>query len=451
MNIASRLVVIALGGLLASEVRASSCQYAHVVDRCRQDLVVVEVGQGTEINAIDVGADIWGLYDVSGVDFSTVPGRERMSFIVQGPYVRVIDQASGHVVRNVDAGVLVDLLDLLFSKLDAAPPVEVLDASGQPQTQYALYLVGTRPGPEAYFVVLDQEAVLEGGPDALLGWGPLCPPGDSCAGRAVDVTVGSQGSTAFAQQAFVTAVDDEAGGGMRQVFYELTRQAEANGPWTVLRADEDDLPWNGFAHRSIGVDFEDRGPVAYGILQTGEQVIRLDDGRRLCDLPGQPTDIMVWGPASGIDQANYLFVTYRQGAEDYLTAFPADACPDDSLPSVATVPVGVTPLTLALSSTRSEIFWVYTANRDDGTLSTIRFRLWNDGTQDRLDVEEQGAIDLNGTESGDACPTHLAFEAGEDGDCDAKEPPKGGTSPPEPKCLDEDDPDCSRLGTRGKK
>jgi hypothetical protein len=427
---------------------SGSCQYVQVVDHCREDLVVVEVGQQRIIRSVDMSPGLEGLYDISGVAFSTVPGFERQSFVAQGPYLRVMAGNMETVEETVDVGYLIGILDLQLSKATAAPPMAYIDGAGQPAEQWALYAVGTAPGPEAYWIVLDQAAVLAGSGDPgelLLGWGPLCPEGETCAGRAVDVTVGSESTGEIGQQAFVTALDDEAGGGMRQIFYELTREAEPSGPWTVSRTDWDDLTWDGWAHRTIGLDFEDRGPAAYGVLQTGGQVVRLDDPDLLCDLPGEPTDVVVWGSAAGLAADNYLFVTYRQGTDSYLAAFPAGACPGDPLPSVMTVPVGSGPTSLAVSSSESETFWVFTTNRYDGTLTTLRFRLWNDGNQDHLDLEEQGTIDLAPEPPGDTCPTHLAIEVDEAGPCEVVGPAP--TSPPDTGCLDEDDPDCSGGGS----
>jgi len=436
-----RLAVVPLAVALAASVATAvqpieslDCQYVLVVDACQKKLLVYPVGLAAAANTIALDGDLAGSFAPGGVDFATVPEyAASYVFLTQGPFLRVLHQAELTTPRLVDLEQDLGLTGIWLFRVHAAEPVQINGV-----TRYPLYAVGGRSG-QPWLLVFDQEALLAGElvpSEVLLASGPLCDDPLDCSGVGIDVAAGAYPAVGGVQDARVSML--KAVGGMAyQFFYSVTLHEDLTFDVFLDPANAEGVPLSASLPLSLGVDYDSFGLQAWGVFQTSGTVADLTGGGAACALPGDPTDVEVWGPGVGLDHSNYLFVTTNvpDGA-DLLLAYPADECPGDSAAG-AELTIGAVPQALALSSDRSNTPWVYTVNRDYG-ISARHLLLTSDGgSGDRIEVDEALDIPLDG------CPYEVTIrDPAYNDSCETF--PTQSPKPPRIDCdEDPDDPRCA--------
>ena len=408
------------------------CQYVHVTDPCQNDLLIFDAGEEFITHNIPLHLGLPGGYEVGGVDFAEVPGfRDKYSFVAQGPYLRVIKHELAVVWRTVDVELAVGLPNLHLQRVHAAGPVTI---GGQ--TRYPLYLSGykTTPGGfEPVYIVLDQEALLAyyfNYNSIEIDSGSVCIEGNACRGVALDISAGASLSSGPLQEAYVTVIDYVDSDRFQRI-YHLTLEADGNVTVSLDPWNDEGVVFSGAAHRSIGLDFDRTGVVPVGLFQTTAVDTNLINGEASCALPGDPTDIEVWGP-SGNNQSYYHFVTSRDASGDHLLAYPPNECPTTGGPHTLSLPAGDYARGIGISSDTDDQIWVYTANKDHG-ITAVEMQILNSGPTvlQTLDIPFQG------------CPMDIAFRDPSITICNAFEDQPDPAYPIEqgPGLDDPDDPD----------
>lgn len=427
------LVVLTIfGALSARPVAAAECQYAHVVDPCSKALLILGVEPPSLEHGIPLGQDEVGQCEPGGVDFSTVPGYAAdYSFVTQGWFLRVIRQTAAEPWRTLDLRGIAGLSDLWLLNLEAAAPIPL-----EGENRYPLYAVGARSG-QPWLVVFDQGALLAEtlDPAALvLASGPVCVDGVDCAGVGVDVAVSGSLDGDGSQEAYASVLNITGGLGYQR-FYRVDLHADATFDVVFDFWNEEGEPFSASAPLALGVDYDGGGLQPFGIFQTSSVVADLDDRTASCALPGDPTDVAVWGPDSDLKHPYFHFVTSSDpSGPDLLLGFPAGGCPYDD-GGYLVLPVGGLPHAVAVSSDTSTTPWVFTANKEQG-ISAVHLSISSEGGVDLVEVlgDSVPHIDLEG------CPARLSIRDEAYTSCPFL---YGEPKPPKVDCLvDPDDPRC---------
>lgn len=413
------------------------CQYVHVVDPCQKKLFVFDVEPPQIQHGISLDGGDAGAFDPGGIDFATVPeyGAD-FSFVTQGWFLRVIDQTEDTPQRTVDLRDLPDLSDFWSLNVDAATPVLI-----NSENRYPLYVVGGRAG-EPWLAILDQEVLLAEtlDPSALvLASGPLCLDGAECVGGAMDIATSGFLLGAGIQEAYAS-VFNVVDGLAYQQFYRVDLQVDFTFNVVLEPWNDEGEPFSASAPLALGVDYDGDGLQPFGVFQTSSVVADLTNGDSSCPLPGDPTDVAVWGPGSGLDNPFFHFVTSSDpGGPGLLLGFPAGECPSDS-EEFLTLQVGGLPHALGLSSDTSSTPWVYTANKEHG-ISAVHLWISPDGSiGDRIRILDDSVLDL----PFEGCPARLSIR--DEGVIDCADFPVGEPKPPKVDCdVDPDDPRCSKT------
>ena len=357
---------IAVSLVSMSGVLADGCRFVHMIDPDNHWVQVFPVGSTIEFDRYDLRDG--GSNELTDIAFTTVPvSNESVSFVTQGHYLRLIDHNNEGLIGTIDVGELTGLENLTLEGVAAAERMNVSLPGGGEEDQYALYLAGGASG-KPYYIVLDQEAVLDGAPESemLIASGELCVDGLACRGAVVDIAVGSTSKNAGDQFAFVSVLGWDEQNNRQQQFFRVDREGGADGPFSVtLEPWQRGVTWGGTRHRSLGVDISSDGDLVAGVFQTEGEWRDLESGSSSCILDGEPTDIVFWGPGTDPSSKLMQFVTYDDDEGSTLAASTWMTCadPSDPLSDVRFAPGRATAVIL---SSRSETrFWVYTAGRDD--------------------------------------------------------------------------------------
>jgi hypothetical protein len=367
------------------------CQYVVVIDEAQNGLCILNVGEQEGVGGVSLDWGDAGEYQAGGVDFTTVPGSsERITFVAQGPFVRVVDLTRPSPFINLDLDSQFGLTGIGLKRLDAAEPVSIGGV-----LRYPLYAAGSLAGLP-WIVVLDQEALLERSTvsQALLFAGPLDPNGDEYAGVGLDVAAGGPPAGEGVQEAYVSVLekpDQEQWLKIyRLVLHEDFSLDVSLDPW-----NDEGVPYDGSAPRANGLRYDRTGTRPFGVFQTTSVVKDLSNGESSCALSGHPNDVAVWGPDSGMESPEYLFVTsVTPLGSDLILGFPAGGCPDGGADTLS-FPVSGFPRALALSSTTSSTPWIYTAHRF-GQIGALNLALSSDSEGDRIEVLESFFLPVNG-------------------------------------------------------
>jgi hypothetical protein len=342
--------------------------YLHIVDAFHRELLVLKVG--SEEAALRIPLD-----DVSYSPHAVAFGNSDesncggISFVTQGPYLRVVDhtQIEPRAVLNVEEQYGLALLSL--GRIEAASfpasdgePLDVLYVTASRWT-------GSMRTP--WLLVFDEQALLADPLDtdsALLAAGPLC---ETCDGSATDVAAQPAAPESGEQEAYVSALltlDGES----YQRFYRIVLHepdGEPDGYWfevTHQPTAEDYIPYSGVSTSAIGLDY---GPymgqqIPFGVAKSSSAVIDLSNGVSSCTLGGSPADLVVSSPAAELDSESYHFVTAQDGY-GRLLGFPVGGCPDGGTDSIE-VPIGYYPQSMVLVSDMSPTPWIYSVGLGSG-------------------------------------------------------------------------------------
>lgn len=420
------------------------CQYVHVVDPCQKKLLIYALGDDQPAYELSLDDDPAGQYDLGGIDFATVPEYgSSFVFVTQGPFLHVRHQALLALPRLVDLEQDLGLGGSWLFRVHAGEAVEIGSV-----LRYPLYAIGALSG-EPWLLVFDQEALLAEALDpdaafdpaaALLASGPVCVDGVGCAGIGIDVAAGSSPAVGGVQGAYASVLN-VADGSAYQRFYEITLHEDLTFDVSFDAANEEGLPFSASLALSLGLDYDSLGLQAYGAFQTSSVIADLSDGGDdSCPLPGDPTDVVVWGPGPGLEHDHFHFVTTNDPyGEDLLLGFPVGECPDGN-ESAIELQIGAMPQALAVDSDTSTTPWVYTVSRDHG-ITAFHLRLSSEaGEEDRIEVD--GVLDI----PVDGCPYEVTIRDPSYRVCE--DFPDGTPKPPKVDC--EEDPDDPRCADRDK-
>jgi hypothetical protein len=437
------LLVVATSGSLAEKpIEPLACQYVQVVDPCAKTLEIFSVDGAYHQHSIPLDEDEAGAYAPGVVDFATVPEFDaNHSYVTQGPFLRVIDQQANLPWRTVDLREIPGLSDFWPLNLDAASavPIEFVP-------HYPLYLVGGR-GAEPWLVVLDQQALLAETlePSSLvLASGPVCVDGIECEGAVMDIATSGFLVGGGGIQVAYASVLNWTGGTATQRFYRIDFYADPAFGVSLDPWNDEGLPYSGSYPTTLGVDYDGNGVQPFGVFQSSAVVADLISGETSCELPGDPTDVAVWGPNSDMEYPLFHFVTSAVSSEPgRLLGFPAGGCPDDSEGFLELEVAGL-PQAVAVSSSASLKPWVFTANGEQG-ISAIHLSLTSAGPlgdQIRVLDDSEFAVPLE-----EGCPARLSIRDAEVLAC--AEFPLGEPKSPKVDCdEDPDDPRCVDPKTR---
>jgi hypothetical protein len=227
-----------------------------VVNEGTRDVAVIDPAIDAVVERISLGPNDPETPRPWGIAFSTIPGRAGdYAFVTQGSWIRIIDTATRTVVSTFHV-VSSPTTSITLRGCAAARPERFLAGNGEVAWKSYLHVaaaaVETDGRTQPWYVVLDQEALIDPPPDAspVVGSGPMLaylPPG-GMEGEAIDVMVlgapaGRQQQRAWYSLRFLPTSEEDP---TRLVSALVTRPPQLWFPWTVDRlwvADvEEDLP-----------------------------------------------------------------------------------------------------------------------------------------------------------------------------------------------------------------
>ncbi len=398
---ASMIFVAMLAIAVAVPAAGQECQYVGVLDPCRVELQILNVGENGIVNAISLDQEEAAGQEPYGFAFATVPDfAASYSFVAQGGLLRIVDIWKSEPVKSIDLASELDLPSLTLTRLHAPEPVDFNIV------RYPLYATGTQEG-EPWLWILDQEKLLGkpvGWSSALLASVPLSAGYEDSSGIGIDVAVGGTTVLGGIQEAYVSAlhwVDGSYGLQIyRVVVYSDYSVSVDLDPW-----NDEGVPFSGSAILTNGLDFDGGGTMPFGVFQTTGVVKDLSSGADACTLPGDPNDVTVWGPApEEMDHSHFLFVTSSSPeGVGRLLGYPAGQCPDGT-PASLEISYAGHPRALASSSDTSISPWIYVADRE-GKILAVQVAIWATVDGDRVDPIEVLEIPVSG-----GCPWEVAIQ-----------------------------------------
>jgi len=428
---------------------------ALVIDNCREYTdpladppLVPDISQTSEVSLIDfLGGSVRELdflasnheFGLGGVAFASLPGYERTHlFVAEGDKINVYyieqmvrteldellwdyDDAPIQlppVKWTIDIGNELGISDLELGRIATGRWVGVEAGPGQIFGQAALYLVGTRPNDKAYYIVLDQQWLIEGNPPnggtQVYGFGQVCSGPTECTiSQALDIRVGDLSSATYTEEAYINTVQ-RFGTTDIQVSYRLERGIPSTSftltPQSGSLWLDPDNPSQPPKVASSGLRFAPGSHDVYVPRKFEETVRNLTDSSESCVLPGEPTDVATWEPGVASTASRYLFVPTWDGTSGSLEILPAGNCLPNPLTATLSIPIGAEATSLDLYPVDDNELWVLVVSAGDQLFEAIHLEFDSPGGADAFDEVETIAYSM--TSNGfwpNSCPSFVSF------------------------------------------
>lgn len=300
------------------------------------------------------------------------------AFVAQGRFLRVVNLASGTVVRTHDIAAITGHPGLALAACESAPPRIHLDSvTGAPELKSYLHLAATTPTGDACFFVFDQEQLFLTAPGPAAGEGVLG------LGTALGVEVLEEPHGSMFQRAWYSI--RATVGTQIEVQAVLVQSGRPVGsPWSVAKRKRFPVPLPPRPSLRIGAP---AGGGELPVLPTGPAgtLQNLDAAASSCSLGSDVTAVSVTGPGL----ASYTVLALRSDAGE-LVEVDARNCVTN------TIPTGANPVDVATLGT---IDWgqAFTANHDGDSVTRVK----RDGTTTTIPIGPGGGACVH-------CPIALA-------------------------------------------
>ena len=395
-------VVIAASGLCvtgqAADIDPQERNWLHAVDWSAKQVVFFQVGQESVAYRISLDDQP---YLPFGVTFgnSIESNCGGVSFVTQGPLLRVIDQAQSGPRATLNVAERSGLTSLYLRRLEAnrfsasdGTEIDLLYVIGE-------HLVDTHV---PWLFVFDETVLLTDPLDAgaaLVAAAPLCA---DCSGLGLDVAVQDPVAYSGEQESYASVLLQSEPELHQRFFRIVLHESDQDHEdyWLEVShqpTSEDGIAFSGFSMLAMGLDYGtcDGDQVPFGVLKSSSAVIDLSTGVPSCALGGSPSDVVVSSPSSNLEHESYHFVTTHDGVYGHLLGFPVGGCPDGGADSIQ-VPIAAFPQASVVVLEISSTPWIYTVG--SAGISGVHLEFSSDAeTGDQITALKSFIIDESGS------------------------------------------------------